>query len=167
MQRTKNCRNRTRRWLLPVALGMVSLMIAPRAAKAEVSTSVSVVGAPPQSVRVGHTFTVTFRADANGKPNEHNECEILGNSLRYAWTITVTGSDGGVATYSGSGSTGSAVHTANNLCQHYDVSATCTISYDTSPECEVPGNTGTTAPGNSGSVVIPVSDTPCETAGTG
>lgn len=155
---------RTRKWLplgaAPLSLGL-ALLVPVRASWAAVEAVVTVVSAP-QSVRVGENFAVTFAADTTGRPNNDNECQI--NNKHYNWTYTVTGSNGGVVNYPLAGQppfTGSTVsqpHTANNNCQSYTVSATCAISYDTSPEC---GGNASAEGASDTPVTIQVMETAC------
>ena len=136
-----------------MAIG-AALLLPAKTSQAAVSVVVTVTSAP-QSVKVGDPITVGFSATKSGAPDDHNECQI--SNLRYSWVYTVTGSDGGVVTYNLSGPSASATHTANALCQSYTVTGTCTVSYDSSPEC---GGGGSAT--GSASADVEVTGTPCE-----
>lgn len=134
---------------------LMSGFLLANAAQSQAAVTCVVTHSAPASVNVGESLGVTFSADVSGTPNANHECTI--KDLVYSWTATVTGSDGGTATYSGTGPSASISHVANNLCQSYTVSASFSVSYNTSSECQVGGS----SVNGSDSAGIEVNATPC------
>lgn len=142
------------RMLYSLLIVVSALLVGTKQSRADVSVAVTHSG--PDYVNVGDSLSsIVFAANVVGKPNGNNECEI--KNLSYSWTLTVTGSDAGVRTYNSTGPSASAPHMANELCQSYSISASCTVSYNTTPECGVVESNAT----NADSARVAVEGTPC------
>lgn len=154
-------KRKNRQWILGSLVVVASLALS--AAESRADVTVSVTHNAPLKVTANDLISFTFSADLTGQPNPNNEC--VAKAVSYVWSGSINGgqkdSNGNpiIISLSGTGATLPVSHTAHPDCQSYSISASCTITYSTSPECQ-PASTQATS--GSSSATIEVDETPCD-----